>query len=117
MSQSAIFRDSDRKSKKRNTEENRRNKADKNRSHVCSIYLPLGNGANETEMAIVGTWMHQAMRGMTGGKQTGEEQQDGEQTCEGGICYPLRANRFSPFLQAQSINHVTTPSASPKSRV
>jgi len=59
--------------------------------------------------------MHQAMSGMADGKQTGEEQQDSEQTCECGICNPLRANRFSPFLQALPIKHVAAPNASLKS--
>jgi len=67
-------------------------------------------------VAVTGAWMHQPMRGVIDGKQPGEKQQHGEQTGECGICYPLRANRFSPFMQALPINHVTTPSASSKSQ-
>jgi len=66
-------------------------------------------------MAVAGAGMRPTMRGMADGKQTREEQQDREQTYECGICNPLRANPFRPFLQAQQINHVTAPSASPKS--
>ena len=55
------------------------------------------------------------MSGMADRKQTGEEQQDSEQTCECGICHPLRANRFSSFLQALPVKHDTTRGASPKS--
>jgi hypothetical protein len=51
---------------------------------------------------------------MVDSKQAGEKQQDGEQTCECGICNPTRANRFSSFLQATSVKHVAPRSASAK---
>jgi len=51
---------------------------------------------------------------MADSKQAGEKQQDGEQTCECGICNPIRANRFSSFLQATSVKHVAARSASAK---
>jgi hypothetical protein len=58
--------------------------------------------------------MQRLMRQMTDGKQTGEEQKDSEQTCERGICDPLRVNRFSSFLQADGIKHEAYPNASQK---
>jgi hypothetical protein len=109
------LRQSDSKSEEWNTEENRRNETDKYRADLCRIDLPLGNGANKTEVTIAGPRMHQAMSGVADGKESREEQQDGEQTCECGNCDPLRANTFSSFLQGQPINNVTAPSASPKS--
>jgi hypothetical protein len=113
-SQSAIFQDNDRRWKKWDTEKDGRNKANKYGANICCIYLPLGNRANETEMAIAGAWMNQAMRDVTDGKKPGEEQQDSEQTRECGICDPLRANRFSSFLQAEAIKHEACPRASVK---
>jgi hypothetical protein len=113
-SQPAVLRDGHRKSKNWDTEKNRRNKADKHRAHVCRIYLSLGNGANKTEVTIAGTWMHQTMGSVTDGKETREEQQDGEQTCKRGMNSPLSDDRFSSFLQAVPINHDATQSASPK---
>jgi len=108
------LQDNDRRSKKWDTEKYRRNKANKYGADICCIYLPLGNRANETEMAIAGAWMNQAMRNVADGKKPGEEQEDREQACKCGIYDPLRANRFSSFLQARPINHEAHPSASSK---
>jgi len=58
--------------------------------------------------------MNQAMRNMADGKQSGEEEQNSEQTCEGGISGPLRTNRFSSFLQAEAVKHEACLRASQK---
>jgi len=65
-------------------------------------------------MTISRARMCQPMSSMADSKQAGEKQQDGEQTCECGICNPIRANRFSSFLQATSVKHVAARSASAK---
>jgi len=67
-------------------------------------------------VTITGTLMHRPMRQVTDGKQAREEQKDSEQTCERGICDPLRVNRFSSFLQAQPIKHEACLKASQNSR-
>jgi len=40
-------------------------------------------------VAIAGAWMHRLVRKVANGKQSGEEQQDSEQTCKRGIGNPL----------------------------
>jgi len=73
-SQPAIFRENDRRSKNWNTEKNRCNKTDKDWPNFRRVHLPLGNGTNETEVAIAGARMHYPMRGVTDGKQPGKKQ-------------------------------------------
>ena len=51
------------------------------------------------------------MSGMADSEEAGEEEKDGEQTCEGGIYNPIRASRLSSFLQAAPVKHDTARSA------
>jgi hypothetical protein len=103
--QAPIFRESHGISKQRDREKDSGNKTDKDRANICGSYLPLDNRTYETEVGLAGTGMYQPMGGVTDGQQAGEEQQNSEQTCERGIGHPIRANRFSSFLQALLINH------------
>jgi hypothetical protein len=108
------LRENHRRPNEGNTEKNRRNKTDKDRAHVRRVHLPLGNGTNETEVALAATGMRPTMRRVADGKQPGEEQQDREQTRECGVCDPLRVNRFSSFLQALVNQPLPSPERKPE---